>query len=1357
MIKNKKVYMFTLSPVFIIGLLMSPSLAKITSSITPVFGNYYTSDYESREEAIDASKQLNEEITGEGIALLKNEGNALPLGTNAKISIFGKNSSSLILGGSGSGSGGGGKVISLQSALQKEGFLLNQKLINFYGDNTLSGEGRGQAPTNGTVSAGYNTGETPIEKYDETLKTSFNEFNDAAIVVISRIGGEGFDLPRTMKYNGETYASSGADATIPVPGARDVNDHYLQLDKNESDLIKYCGSKFNKVVVLLNTGSQFETGFLDDTNHYGYSANTKAALWIGYPGSNGISAVAKVLKGTINPSGRTVDTFSRDFTKDPTWKNFGNNLVEIDSSHKGNQYVNLPGSGGNGGGGYANNYVTYKEGIYLGYRYYETRGYDEGITAYNDDTIKGTTTSQWANWYKANVVYPFGHGLSYTNFEKSIVSTIPSNGGTLTKDTEIKISVKVKNAGTKAGKDVVQLYYNAPYYAGKIEKSYVTLGAFDKTKLLNPGEEQTLTFTIKADDLASYDFNDANNNGFKGYELDEGTYNIMLMENSHTKIDSTSLNVATNIKLDKDNKTKNDVKNRFDEVSNYITDDINSKYMSRADWNGTFPTTDFRLTASDAVINKLKEWRGTKVEDTVSQPYYSATMPTTGASNNITLPEMNGVPYTDQKWDEFLDQLTKEQLVSVATTGAYKSGINDSKLKITETPNADGPAGFIYGAPGGTYSSWCSETVLASTWNRELSYKKGKLMGNQALWGNGNPNSKISGWYAPACDIHRSPFSGRNFEYYSEDGVLSGVLTAEVVKGAQDKGLFTYVKHFGLNDQESNRCGLMTWANEQSMREIYFKPFELAVKLGDTHGIMSGLNRIGTVWAGGSYELLTGLLRDEWGFEGCVVTDSFSTDWSNADQMIRAGGNLSLGYASLGYNEESATTYTALRKAAHGILYAHANSNAINTGEHPVAPSGISSFETKTLKTGVVNAVYNENIATGVVNKVLFPEAQDNEITYALSEGNSLPKGMVLTAEGKLTGTPTEEVNNFTFSVTASFKTYTKETIFVMSVVNSSGSIVYEKDTDLAPAIVGNEYSVSVAGGSIFKPDASQDEIDKFPLITYSLTNGSNLPDGLTLSKDGTISGTPTKECFDYKFSINADALGYKSKSLEFDISIYLSLEFETKTLNNGKIGEAYSDSVKPAVSTNEVIYDLKSGSKLPNGLILTEGGNIVGVPTETVTDHKFTVVATAKDALPVEVEYQISIGLKFNKADLADGKVGDDYVGRVDSAQGASTVTYAIKEGTTLPDGLTLSSNGEISGKPTKAGVYKVVVVATSEGKISDEMTFTLYIANENVAPKNSNNGIIIGSTLGAIAGLGIIGSLIFFFVKKLKKNKKE
>lgn len=1339
----------------------------------PVYGNYFTSEFETKDEALAFGEEVNKEIFGEGVTMLKNENNALPLGQGAQVSVFGKNSVNMLTSGSGSGAGGGGSVVTLTQALKDEGFAVNPALTNFYGNNDLSGAGRINAPGNGNVVPGYITGETPLASYTQDVKDSYANYNDAAIVVISRIAGEGFDLPRTMKYNGSSFGSWGADATQIIPGARSMDDHYLQLDKNESDLIKYCGENFDKVVVLFNTGSQFETGFLDDPGHYGYHENVKAGLWIGYPGGNGLTSLAKILKGEINPSGKTVDTWARDFKKDPVWQNFGNNMIEIDGDHKGNKYPNIASSGGNGGGGYRGNYVVYKEGIYIGYRYYETRAFVEGADAYTPtaaDAICGTETTSWDNWYDAHVVYPFGHGLSYTTFTQEIVESVPASGAALTADGKITVKVKVTNTGDVAGKDVAQIYFTAPYTPNGIEKSHVVLGGYEKTKLLASGESETLEITLSVRDMASYDWDDANKNGFTGYEVEGGEYEIKLMRDAHNEIDKVTYTVAetagatvgkTGFTYGTSETTGYAIENRFDKVSNYLYEITNNgeKYMSRANFTGTFPVPEMRTTAPDWVVAGVSEWDNRPASKDKDQPYYTEVMPTQGKKleTPIKLGELMGVDYEDPKWNDFMDQLTVDQLQSLASNGGYASGLNDSNLGITRTTNADGPAGWSVGAPGGKHVFWCAETVLSSTYSKELAEKKGKAMGEEALW------YKIGGWYAPAVNIHRSPFSGRNFEYYSEDGFHAGMMSAYVIRGAQEKGLFCYVKHFGVNDQESNRCGLLTWLNEQSMREIYIRPFELDVKVGKTRAMMSSLNRIGYEPAGCNYQLLTEILRNEWGFKGNVVTDSWADAWHDSiDHMIRGGGNLCLGGGgNVRYNVGTATTVTALRNAAKGILYAHVNSLAMNTGATPVTPKPIESFVSTPLTAAVMGGVYNANIATAVISKVLYPDGNDADIVYTLNANSVLPSGLELTPDGKLTGSPTEEVNNFRFTVDATYADYTLSCDFTITVINANGSIIYETDTELGAATIGEACNIDIASAIIVKPDAEPDEI--FPTITYALASGSLLPDGLQLTTAGKIVGTPTREASDYGFTVLASALGYKDVAVSFTLSVFNKVEFAGRELVAAKFGVSYVQSVAFAVTQSEhpVRYELSSESTLPTGLIMTAGGLITGTPTEVVKDHAFTVYAISDYAQTQSAEFTLSVGLAFNPIELANGKQGVQYTASVDTAQGAGEVTYSLKEDSVMPKGLTLNADGSITGTPEIAGVYVFTVVASAEGQLGDEMTVKLYVANGEPKPVyvpdtvKSNVGGIVGGVVGGVAGAAAIAVGVLFLLNYLKKKK--
>lgn len=866
---------------------------------------YYTADYENKAETLKAANALNERIVEEGIVMLKND-NSLPLKKGASVSVFGKNSVNLVYGGSGSGGASADGAVTLYDSLAAANFKVNPTLKSFY-ESSASGSGRGVSPAMGAKVAGLATGETPYAKYPETVRASYGEYNDAALIVISRIGGEGFDLPRTMK-------TKFTDDAKAVEGARSADDHYLQLDSNEATLIKEVGKRFDNVVVIINCSTAMELGFLDDETHYAYSPSVKGALWVGTPGKTGINALGKILNGEKSPSGRTVDTYARNFKDDPTWANFSNNNVT-----NGNRYtVN------NKNKGYY--FVDYEEGIYVGYRYYETRGVTEA-EAGNPD------------WYDENVVYPMGYGLSYSNFDWTLVEEgTTQNGAVLEKDGEITVKVKVTNRGPYAGKDVVQLYYTAPYYGTKekpgIEKSAVVLQDFAKTGELQPDESEIVTLRLKVSDMASYDYADANGNGVYGYEAEPGEYGIRISANAHKPVIELKYRIGgEGFTYDVDTKTKEKVENRFNDVSEHIT-----TYLSRSDFEGTMPTTP---TAAEREVTQefidsleyVTDDEGKKWESFETPAQSKKTL--SASKTDVWLYELIGKPYDDPLWKKLLDQLTVAQMSQLIGTGNYNT-MAIAGIQKPKTIDPDGPVGFtnFIGDPS-VYDTcfYASGCVLAASYNEQLAFEMGEMIGNEGIIGDerggGTP---YSGWYAPAVNIHRSPFSGRNWEYYSEDGLLSGKIAAGVIRGAQSKGVYTYVKHFALNDQETNRTdgGLLTWANEQSMRELYFKPFELAVKEGETKAMMSSFNRIGTTWAGGSYELLTEVLRDEWGFEGMVVTDYNLYAHMPADQMIRAGGDLNLCQDKRPSTDKTPTQVTALRKATHNILYTVVNSNAMN-------------------------------------------------------------------------------------------------------------------------------------------------------------------------------------------------------------------------------------------------------------------------------------------------------------------------------------------------------------------------------------------------------------------------------------------
>ena len=721
----------------------------------------------------------------------------------------------------------------------------------------------------------------------------------------------------------------------PVAGAS-ADRHYLELDENEKALLEHVKENFSKVIVVLNVGTTMEIPELKADE------DIDAILWIGFPGATGIMALGQILTGTdtegnqISPSGHTVDTWAADFTMDPTWYNTG-----IYGSEYGNRYLY---------NGETTDYafVNYEEGIYVGYRYYETRGYEEA--AADPQSV----------WYENSVVYPFGYGLSYTEFDWDVSFGTDSGSG-ITADDTLEVSVTVKNTGDYAGKDVVELYYSAPYdYEGPaIEKSHVVLGDFAKTDILAPGEEQTLTLTLDVEDMKSYDYADANENGFSGYELEAGEYRIIIGSDAHTaKADavytlSEDLQLKTDMNADGE---ETEVANAFDDVSAGIFGtNTYASYVSRKDFEGTLRTEyldDAERTLTDELKEELDESIKRKyTEPDAGKPWEVAgdAPATVPVNSGLSLRDMlydeagnyvGEVSFDDPRWETLLNEISLDEMKNLVGFGAFRTsevkGV-DGVVGKPLTVDSDGPSGFtsflsesvVYGT-----CAYQAECVMGSTWNVQLAEKMGELIGEEGLAGNEKGDGlPYSGWYAPAVNIHRSPFAGRNWEYYSEDGLLSGKFAAGVIKRAGKKGVYCYVKHFAVNDQETDReyNGILVWANEQSMREIYLYPFEIAVKEGGATGMMSSFNRLGMKWAGGSYALLTQVLRDEWGFHGSVITDYSLNTYTHVDEMIRAGGDLFLTQDVKTFGmEDDATQIAMLRQSTKNILYMVANSSAMS-------------------------------------------------------------------------------------------------------------------------------------------------------------------------------------------------------------------------------------------------------------------------------------------------------------------------------------------------------------------------------------------------------------------------------------------
>lgn len=815
-------------------------------------------------KATQASADITQRVEEEGIVMLTNNG-TLPL-TDKKVNVFGAGSVNWSYGGTGSGSGDESKNVNIYDGLANAGFKVNEDLEDFTKKNAQSVQQTGLVGTNFTLS------EIASDAYTDDVLTQAKNYSDTALVVISRVGGEGTDIPR--------------DAT---ECGGDKGKSYLELQDSEYALLDLVENNFDKVVVILNCPNTMELGFLDNDK-------IDASLWVGTTGSTGCNAIGEVLSGDVNPSGRTTDTFAYDLESAPSYYNFG------DHDYSNITYANtamFAGTGDASSGGDNYHYVEYAEGIYVGYRYYETAAADGYID------------------YDKTVQFPFGYGLSYTTFDEKI-SDFQESGDKIT------VSVDVTNTGSTAGKDVVELYVNAPYTQGGIEKAEVVLQDFGKTQSLDPGASETLTFTFNKEDMASYDYTGVKADG-GAYVLEEGTYEIRLQSDSHNVIDTRTVDVDRDyIYNDAHDGARSSDKtaatNQFDDVS----DGASLTYLSRADWSGTFPKemAPDAKDASDEIVSRLKT--GT-VFDTDENTEDIVT-----ARHGLKLSDMAGLDYNDEKWDELMEQVSVNEMKMLIGNGGWQTMAVKSVGKPFMT-DCDGPAGInnlmgnmFQGINGNQFTG---ETVLGQSWNKDLAQEVGKTMGSEFA------AYKISGVYGPAVNIHRSPFGGRNYEYFSEDSALSGHMVAAELSGLNDSGVYYYLKHFALNDQETNRDqgGLLTWSNEQAMREIYLKPFEIAVEEGNARGIMSSFNRIGTVPTAESYPLLTTVLRGEWGFNGTVITDCvMSCTTEDVNQSLLAGNDLQLNIIQQGtIKADTPVQRQALRKATKNILYMVANSNAM--------------------------------------------------------------------------------------------------------------------------------------------------------------------------------------------------------------------------------------------------------------------------------------------------------------------------------------------------------------------------------------------------------------------------------------------
>lgn len=865
--------------VALVGIVVAVSM-MLTGPLSTLLNNATITKYTLSDATVSKANELAKDVQSEAVTLLKNDDSNLPL-SGKKVNVFGWGSTNPVYGGTGSGSMSKQyKTVSLLDGMKQAGLKTNTELSKLYTDY------RKDRPEVGMFAQDWTLPEVPAKQYSDKLVSDAKDFSDEAVVVLTRVGGEGADLPTDMKAKGITYKNNSKDYDDFQKG-----ESFLQLSKTERDMIDLVTSNFKKVTLVYNGANTFQFDFLNDY------PQIQSVVWCPPAGQTGFSALGEVLAGETNPSGKTSDTFLKNLTKSVSYNNFGKfeytNMADKAAKYKGftgDDVTAIPG------------FVNYSEGIYVGYKFYETAS-DEGLINYDD-----------------TVAFPFGYGLSYTSFDQKLDS-VKYKGGKVT------VTATVTNTGDKAGKDVVEVYYNPPYTDGGIEKASKNLAGFEKTKELQPGESQKVTVKFDDDDMASYDYK-----GAKAYVLEKGDYDISIQSDSHHVIDHKAITVKDTVTYDSDSNTHNGDKtvatNQFDDVAGDVT------YLSRADHfanykEATAAPTNFKMS------DKAKEtFYNNSNYDPKKFDKDSDKMPTTGAKNGLKLSDMYGKDYDDADWDKLLDQLTFDDMDNLIANGGYGTPAVKSVGKIQLT-DADGPASLNNNFTGVGSIGFPASTAFACTWNRDLAKQFGEMIGDMAH------DMHVAGWYAPAMNIHRSAFSGRTFEYFSEDSLLSGAMASNEIASAKSKGVYSFMKHFALNDQETNRTNMVcTWANEQSIRETYLKPFEMSVKEGGAQAVMSSFNYIGYTYAGASSNLLQTVLRGEWGFKGFVLTDYFGGyGYQNADQEVRAGNDSMLATTKITNHitDKSATSVKAMRQAAHNILYTAANSWQYANGEPKVA------------------------------------------------------------------------------------------------------------------------------------------------------------------------------------------------------------------------------------------------------------------------------------------------------------------------------------------------------------------------------------------------------------------------------------
>lgn len=832
-------------------------------------GNGTLSD-ETNEEAAEVA----EEIMEDGIVLLKNE-SLLPLNETKKLNIFGWESINPAYGGAGSGGINDlYDIVSLNQGIENAGFSINQELVDFY--NNYGADN----PEMSIQKQSWTLPEPPVDTYSDELIKSAKEYSDVAVVVLSRKAGEGHnDIPMDVR---KAAYDNNSDEYDDFP----EGEHYLQLSQTERDMVDMVCSNFDNVIVVYNGANQFELGFADEY------PQIKSVVWCPGTGNVGFNALGKVFSGEVNPSGKTPDTFIYDMTTAPWW----NNAEKTEYTNLADMAV----EGMNAGTAqvYAPAFTNYVEGIYVGYKYYETAAQEGAID------------------YDKTVQYPFGYGLSYTEFEQKM-------GELEEKDGQISVDVEVTNTGDVAGKDVVEVYYKPPYTNGGIEKSSANLIEFAKTDLLQPGESQTVTVTFSIEDMASYDENNA-----EAYVLEKGDYVISINSDSHTVLDQKTYTADKDVVYKGENKRASDdtaATNVFEDAKGDVT------YLSRADHFANYEEATAAPASAELGEPYVSEYHLNSNFDKTTYLNDEDVMPTTGADNGLTLADMRDADYDDPRWEKLLDQLTVDEMANMIAMAGYQTAAMDSVGKVA-TLDFDGPAAINNNFTGVGSIGFPIEVVVASTWNKELAQAWGECMGKISQ------EMGAEGWYAPGMNTHRTAFGARNYEYFSEDGVLAGNMGAKAVEGARKYGVYSYIKHFAL--YEGNAKMVSVWSNEQAIREIYLKPFEISVKQGGANAVMVSWSFLGDKWTGESSNLMNTVLRDEWGFRGMALTDFFRNNghgFMNADAALANGVDAMLstfnGEENNVANPEHPTSVLQMRNACKNVMYTVVSSWAYD-GEH---------------------------------------------------------------------------------------------------------------------------------------------------------------------------------------------------------------------------------------------------------------------------------------------------------------------------------------------------------------------------------------------------------------------------------------